>query len=389
MLIKKAYKFRLEPTVEQEKKMAQFAGCVRYVWNRALALQKELLKMNKRASYPQLCKHLTNWKKEPDCQWLNQAPIHALQQALKNLDIGYQRFFNKALQAEEPVFKKKGKRSSFKESDPACFYIEGNYIKLPKLGLVKFRKSREIIGLCKNVTISKHGKHWFISIQVEYEVLEPVHQSRSAVGIDVGIAKFATLSDGTEIAPCNSFRMLEQQLVRLQRKLARKVKFSNNWRKLKAKIQELCIKIANVRRDFLQKVSTQICKNHAVIVMEDLKIANMSKSSKGTVQDPGKNVKAKSGLNKSILDQGWHSFREMILYKQLWNGGKVIFVPPHYTSQRCHMCGHTEKANRPTQKKFACVCCGYSQNADVNAAQNILAVGHTVLACGDIRWVTT
>ena len=118
-----------------------------------------------------------------------------------------------------------------------------------------------------------------------------------------------------------------------------------------------------------------------MVVIEDLKIANMSKSAKGTKESPGKNVKAKSGLNKSILDQGWYEFRRQLEYKQLWRGGQVLAVLAAYTSQRCSCCGHTEAGNRKTQELFLCVSCGYQDHADINAAKNIEAAGSAVLAC--------
>ncbi|HAH5580879.1 TPA: IS200/IS605 family element transposase accessory protein TnpB, partial [Escherichia coli] len=147
-------------------------------------------------------------------------------------------------------------------------------------------------------------------------------------------------------------------------------------------IQRLHSCIANIRRDYLHKVTTTVSKNHAMIVIEDLKVSNMSKSAAGTVSQPGRNVRAKSGLNRSILDQGWYEMRRQLAYKQLWRGGQVLAVPPAYTSQRCACCGHTAKENRLSQSKFRCQVCGYTANADVNGARNILAAGHAVLACG-------
>ncbi|WP_338883872.1 transposase [Xenorhabdus sp. TH1] len=133
---------------------------------------------------------------------------------------------------------------------------------------------------------------------------------------------------------------------------------------------------------FKNKVTSEISKNHAMIVIEDLKVNNMSKSAKGTAEKHGRNVRGKSGLNRSIRDQGWHEMRRQLEYKQLWRGGQVVAIPPAYTSQRCACCGHTAKENRQTQSQFVCQVCGYTANADVNAARNILAAGHAVLACG-------
>ena len=261
--------------------------------------------------------------------------------------------------------------------------IDNRRMKLPsKLGWVKFRKSRQIEGEIKNCTITRTSGHWYISFQTEQELPDPIHSSEQAVGLDVGIAKFVTLSSGKQYQPLNVFKKHQLQLASEQRKLSRKVKFSANWQKQKQRINRLHSKIATCRQDFLHKTSTEISKNHAMVVIEDLKVSNMSRSAKGTVEKPGVNVKAKSGLNKSILDQGWYEFRRQLEYKQHWLGGDVVAVKPQYTSQTCSSCGHICKDNRKSQADFKCVACGHAENADINAAKNILASGHGVLACG-------
>lgn len=257
-----------------------------------------------------------------------------------------------------------------------------NRISLPKLGWIRYRNSREVIGEVKNVTVIQSCGKWYVSIQTEYEVPEQVHKAASMVGLDAGVTKLATLSDGTVYQPVNSFKASQRKLAMLQRQLSRKVKFSASWQKQKKKIQRLHSHIANIRRDYLHKVTSEISKNHAMIVIEDLKVCNMSKSAKGTAERPGRNIRAKSGLNRSILDQGWYEMRRQLEYKQLWRGGQVLAIPPAYTSQRCACCGHTAKESRQTQSKFVCQVCGYTENADINGARNILAAGHAVLACG-------
>jgi putative transposase len=157
--------------------------------------------------------------------------------------------------------------------------------------------------------------------------------------------------------------------------LSRKVKFSNNWKRAKARVQRIHSRIANVRRDFLHKTSTAICKNHAIVCIEDLRVRNMSRSAAGTIDAPGKNVRVKSSLNKSILDQGWYEFRRQLAYKLAWKGGHLIIVPPHNTSRTCPNCGHVSADNRRTQAKFKCVACGYENHADVVGAINILSCG--------------
>ena len=382
MLIRKAFKFRLKTNRPIESKMAQFAGCCRFVWNKALALQKERLEAGEYClSYPETAAELLKWKTDPESSFLKEAPSQALQQTLKNLDKALKEAFDKKNPKRFPKFKKKGFHDSFRF--PQGFKLDGNRFFLPKLGWVRFFKSRDIEGLPKNITVSRQGKNWFASVQVETEIVQPVHPSGSAIGIDMGVKRFATLSDGSFIEPLSSFRKLEKKLAREQRKLARKVKGSNNRRKQKAKVGQIHIKIANARNDFTHKASTATSKSHAVVVLEDLRIRNMSRSAKGDLDEPGRNVRAKSGLNKSILDQGWHEFRRQLEYKQTWRGGMVIAVPPQNTSRTCPACGLVSRENRKTQSRFTCVQCGFVENADFVAATNILAVGHTVAACGE------
>ncbi|HDW7569197.1 TPA: transposase, partial [Escherichia coli] len=314
--------------------------------------------------------------------WLKDSHSQPLQQSLKDLERAYKNFFQN--RAAFPRFKKRGQNDAFRYPQGVKLDQENSRIFLPKLGWMRYRNSRQVTGVVKNVTVSQSCGKWYISIQTESEVSTPVHPSTSMIGLDAGVAKLATLSDGTVFEPVNSFQKNQKKLARLQRQLSRKVKFSNNWQKQKRKIQRLHSRIANIRRDYLHKVTTTVSKNHAMIVIEDLKVSNMSKSAAGTVSLPGRNVRAKSGLNRSILDQGWYEIRRQLAYKQLWRGGQVLAVPPAYTSQRCVCCGHTAKENRLSQSKFRCQVCGYTANADVNGARNILAAGHAVLACGEM-----
>jgi putative transposase len=376
-----AYKFELQPNGEQQHLMRRFAGSCRFVYNKALALQQERYKAGeKKLGYASLCTSLTEWKVQPETLWLSETPSQALQQALKNLERAYKNFFDK--RADFPRFKKKSQSDSFRYPQGVKLDQGNSRVFLPKLGWVRYRNSQDVQGAVKNVTVSgKQGK-WFVSIQTEREVEQPVHPSTSIVGVDVGIARFATLSDGSFIEPLNTFRKHEQRLARYQRAMSRKTKFSNNWKKAKAKITKLHQKIGNIRRDYLHKTTTTISQNHAMVCIEDLQVRNMSKSAAGSSEAPGKNVKAKSGLNKSILDQGWFEFRRQLEYKQAWRGGQVVAVNPRNTSRTCPCCGHVSAENRQTQARFACVECGFEENADLVGAINILAAGHAVLACG-------
>ena len=381
MMRRQAYKFQLKTNLSQARQMRRFAGACRFVFNQALALQKANYEAgNKKLSYADLCAELLTLKSSNP--WLGESPSQTLQQSLKDLERSYKNFFAK--RADFPRFKKKGLSSSFRFPQGCKLDQANNRIFLPKLGWIHYRNSCEVLGEVKNVTVSHSCGHWYISVQTEREVSEAKHPSTSAIGVDMGIAQFATLSDGHVFAAVNSFKQKQKQLARYQRAFSRKVKFSQNWKKQKSKIGRLHQTIANIRKDYLHKTTTIISQNHAMIVIEDLQVKNMSKSASGNLDKPGRHVKAKSGLNRSILDQGWFEFRRQIEYKQVWRGGDVLAVPPQYTSQRCSCCGTVSKENRPSQAKFACIACGYQANADVNAAMNILAAGHAVLACGEI-----
>ena len=382
---RQAFKYELKASGEQMRQMRRFAGSCRFVYNKALALQKERYERgDKRMGYAGLCKLLTEWRNGAETPWLAEAPTHPLQQALKDLERAYKNFFEK--RADFPRFKKRGVKDSFRYPDAKQIKLDpaNARIFLPKLGWLRYRKSRETLGEVRNATVSLSAGKWFVSLQTAREVEQPVPKSSSAIGIDVGIARFATMSSGDFLQPLNSFRKHEQRLKRYQRAMSRKRKFSNNWKKAKARVQRIHARIGNVRRDYLHKATTTISQNHAMVCIEDLQVRNMSRSAKGDAAQPGKNVKAKSGLNKSILDQGWFEFRRQLDYKFQWAGGMLIAVPPQNTSRTCPACGQVSAENRQTQAQFICVECGYENNADVVGAINILARGHRVAACGEV-----
>ena len=379
MIIRKGYKFRLNTRPEDEALMRQFAGCDRFLWNKALALQKERLEDKQSClSYNKLANMLPAWKKEHP--FLADAPSQPLQQTLKALDKAIKEAFDKKNPKQFPVFKKRGKsKDSFRY--PQGFDINNARVFLPKIGWIGFRKSQFIKGKPKNVTVSREIDHWYIAIQTETQVSDQIHPSTKQVGIDLGIKKMIALSDGTHIEPINAFIKAQRKLARLQRGLSRKVKLSSNWHKQVKKIQKLHWHIANIREDYLHKSSCALSKNHAIVCMEDLQVSNMSKSAKGTLDRPGRNVKVKSGLNKAILDQGWGELTRQLSYKQYWRGGVLVLVPPQYTSQQCSECGHVDADNRPSQAVFHCHACSHTENADTNAAKNVLREGLSRLAC--------
>ncbi|MFK3869482.1 RNA-guided endonuclease InsQ/TnpB family protein, partial [Psychrobacter faecalis] len=396
MKINKAYKFRLEPNAEQEVILNNLVGSARFVWNQVLAVSFEMFAKNEFINATNLVNKIMDIKANPEFAFLKTSSnAVSLQQKIRDLASAWSRFFDSKVHARLKENKKKPKKPKFfkladgteiqlrplmprfKRKSDGCDSIrlvqfdkycrvEGNRVKLPNgVGFVKFRKSQDILGIIKNVTISKKSGHWYVSFGTERELEQnPIHPSKTAIGIDLGVSKLVTGSNGQCFKPKSSFKANQGKLAKLQRQLSRKVLFSQNWKKQNRKIQKLHHHIANIRHDYLHKITTNISKNHAMIVCEDLKVVNMSRSASGSLENKGRNVKAKSGLNKSILDQGWGMMIDMLEYKQHWHGGLLIKVDPRYTSRTCFECKHVAKENRRTQAKFECVECGYIANAD-------------------------
>ncbi len=379
--IRKAYIFSLKTNDEIGSKLSRFCGSSRFVWNKALALNLERLE-NKQGMlwYNELAFWLTLWKRSDEYGFLKECPSQVLQQKLRDLERGFKDAFDKNQPLKRiPVFKKKGSGDGIRF--PQGCKIDNRRIFLPKIGWIGFYRSCAIEGRVKNISVTRRGGKWHASIQVEQMLETGMHPSDTEISIDAGIKCFAAFSDGTMVGGVNSFRRHDDRLAREQRKLSRKKKGSENWNKQKRKISTLHHTIANVRSDFLHKLSTEISKNHVKVYVEGLRIKNMSASAKGTREDPGRNVKAKSGLNKSILDQGWFEFSRQLEYKLSWNGGRLVEVDYRHTSQACSCCGHTAKQNRLSQDVFRCLACGHEENADINAAKNIKTVGQTGMTC--------
>lgn len=379
MQILKAFKFELMPNSAQVRKMKQFCGCSRFVFNRALDYQNKQYEADKsfKFSYAKIANLLPEWKRE--LVWLKDCHSQVLQQSLKDLENSFKNFFAK--RSNFPKFKRKGEKDSFRFPQGCKLEQQNNRIYLPKIGWVRYRNSQAISGCLKNVTVSQKCGKWYVSIQTEFET-EIQKPNGGEIGIDMGIVRFATLSNGKYFEPINAFKNLKGKLAKLQKRFKNKTKFSKNWQKLKAKITKLHHKISNIRKNYLHQISSQISKNHAIVYVEDLQVTNMSKSASraGDADQHGKNVKQKSGLNRAILDQSWSEFRRQLVYKLAWNGGFLFAVPPQNTSRTCPCCGYIAKENRQTQVNFKCVACGYENNADVVGAINILRRGQVIQA---------
>lgn len=350
MEIVKTYKFKLRLTKKQVNQIDSWIGTCRFVYN--LALETKMYAYKSRGvnlSCYDLMKQLPELKREAD--WIKDVPSASLQDVIERLDKAYSSFFKGG---GFPKWAKKGKYNSITFKSVK---IKDKKLVLPKLKCVKYFDSREIKGELCRATITKEFDGYYISVitKQERETIQRIHKSQ--VGIDMGVAFFASLSNGVQIENPRFIKKYERELRVEQRSLSRKVKGSNNWHKQKRKVQKVHAKITRSRKDFLHKNSTSITREFSTIAIEDLKVKNMIKF---------------GNLSKSISDVSWSSFREMLSYKSDWYGSELIAVDPKYTSQTCNDCGSVDKKSRVSQSKYVCTSCGVESNADINASKNIL-----------------
>ncbi|MCG1028226.1 IS200/IS605 family element transposase accessory protein TnpB [Virgibacillus halodenitrificans] len=370
MLVNKAYKFRIYPTKEQEILIAKTIGCSRFVFNRFLGQWNDTYKeTGKGLTYNSCSSELTKLKSE--LVWLKEVDSIALQSSLKNLADSYTRFFKKQNKAPRFKSKKNNVQSYTTKETNNNIAIVDNSIKLPKLGLVRFAKSREVHGRILNATVRRNpsGKY-FVSILAETDV-QPLEKTESSIGIDLGITDFAILSDGRRINNNKFTIKIEKKLKREQRKLSRRALNAKNnginlfdaknYQKQKRKVARLHERVMNQRNDFLNKLSTEIIKNHDIVCIEDLNTKGMLRNHK---------------LAKSISDVSWSAFVSKLEYKANWYGKTIVKINRWFpSSQVCSNCGHQDGKKSLEIRDWTCSVCHKHHDRDINASKNILAEG--------------
>jgi putative transposase len=385
MLVRQAIRVRLLPDAQQAALMDRIAGCCRALSNVALDQRRWFARPGRSISYADQAGEIAALKAE--FPWFGEAPYHCLQQSLVDLETAYKNFW--AGRTGPPKPRRRGRDDSFRFPDPAQVALSGNLrvadkrrtrsikqatLTLPKLGVVRCVLHRAVPAGAKmlSVTVSREAGRWVASVLTEREVATPADRSGQAlVGIDLGVAQPVVLSTGKVYALPRASAGDADHLAKLQQRVATKVKGSRNRRKAIQRLAAFKAAQSRARRDAMENVTTDIAKNHGVVAMEDLRVRNMTASARGTVEEPGRNVAAKAGLNRSILDVAPGALRVRLGHKLAVSGGVLLLVPPALTSQRCNACGHTEPGNRASRDVFRCLGCGHEADADENAARNI------------------
>jgi putative transposase len=383
-MLSRGFRYRIYPTPEQESLFRQFAGVCRLVYNLGLEQRRDFWRQYQRQtgktiSVVSQCKELTELRAAVD--WIAAVPVNVQQQALRDLDKAFANFFAK--RADYPRPRRKGEYDAFRFPAIHCGELrklnaKWSVIRLPKLGDVKVRTHRALEGRALSITIAATAGKWFASFGCEIDREPAPDSTRPAVGIDRGVARTLTLSTGKAMSlDREHLKLLDRRARKAQRAVSRKKRGSRRAAKAKVRLARVKSQVAAYRKDWSHKASFHVARRFGLVVLEKLATSRMTRSAKGTVDQPGKNVRAKAGLNRAILEQGWHHFEIVLGYKLEERGGHLLTVDPRHTSQTCAACGAVDAASRPSQSKFECVACGHEANADYNAALVILHRGQS------------
>jgi len=382
-------RYLLALTPEQAGQAEQFGAICRAVWNTGLEQRREYRRRGAWINYVEQARQMAEAKKDPDCAWLADAPSHILQQTLRDLE--------KACKTHgtwKVRWRSKAKTPpAFRFPDPNHIQVERlnrrwGQVRLPKLGWVRFRWTRPLGGTIRNATVTKQAGRWYISFCVQDGVTEVTPNGKPAVGVDRGVAVAVATSEGVmrgrefvTIGGQLRMRRLQQRLARSRRVHGRN-RGSKRRDAVRAQLGRLNARIRARRTDFAAQTAHDLVTRHGLVAVEDLRTRNMTRSAKGTAEQPGVNVRQKAGLNRAILDKGWGGFLLALEHAARCHGATVVKVNPAYTSQRCSRCNLVDANSRKSQAEFACTGCGQRDNADVNAAKNILAAGLAVTGRG-------
>jgi putative transposase len=391
--MKAGRRFRAELTEVQAQLAQQTADACRAVYNTGLEQRREYRRRGAWMNYEEQAHELVEAKKEQT--WLTDAPSHCLQQALRDLDEACRKHgtFNvrwRSTRRWAPSFRfPEGSKMELEKLNR-----RKSRVKLPKLGWVKFRCSRSLDGeTIRSATLTREGKHWFVSLLVEDGKTTPETHAipEAKIGVDRGVAVAVATSAGDLLDRVFTTPPEQRRALRLQRKLARAAKSSANRNKTRDALGKVRARERRRRQDFCVKTARQLARNNALVVLEKLPVRSMTRRAK-PVADPAtpgqyspNGGSAKSGLNRAILSKGWYRFESALKSVSRYSGTQVVKVPAAFTSQRCSACGHVDPKSRESQAVFRCThCSGPAEHADVNAAKNILAAGLlAVSACGD------